>query len=100
MAAEPPPIEFHAELDSTNAEARRRAEAGEGGPVWIATSRQTAGRGPFDETAEYNVSTGQWTMSARYPGHDCWQMGHHFFTLFLFSSVSINRQAHHADSSS
>jgi len=45
LAAEPPPIEFHAELDSTNAEARRRAEAGEGGPVWIATSRQTAGRG-------------------------------------------------------
>jgi len=40
-----PPIEAHAELDSTNAEARRRAEAGEGGPVWITAGRQTAGRG-------------------------------------------------------
>ncbi len=33
------------ELDSTNAEARRRAETGEGGPLWIAARRQTAGRG-------------------------------------------------------
>ncbi|MET3527597.1 biotin--[acetyl-CoA-carboxylase] ligase [Phenylobacterium koreense] len=40
-----PPIEAHDELDSTNAEARRRAEAGEGGPVWITATRQTAGRG-------------------------------------------------------
>jgi BirA family biotin operon repressor/biotin-[acetyl-CoA-carboxylase] ligase len=40
-----PPIEAHEELDSTNAEARRRAEAGEGGPIWITAARQTAGRG-------------------------------------------------------
>jgi BirA family biotin operon repressor/biotin-[acetyl-CoA-carboxylase] ligase len=40
-----PPIESYAEIDSTNAEARRRAEAGEGGPVWITAGRQTAGRG-------------------------------------------------------
>lgn len=40
-----PPIEAYDELDSTNAEARRRAEAGEGGPVWITALRQTAGRG-------------------------------------------------------
>lgn len=40
-----PPIEAHDELDSTNAEARRRAEAGEGGPVWITALIQTAGRG-------------------------------------------------------
>ena len=33
------------ELDSTNAEARRRAEAGEGGPLWIAARRQASGRG-------------------------------------------------------
>ena len=32
-------------LDSTNAEARRRAEAGERGPLWIRAERQTAGRG-------------------------------------------------------
>lgn len=40
-----PPIEAYDELDSTNAEARRRAEAGEAGPVWITALRQTAGRG-------------------------------------------------------
>lgn len=40
-----PPIETYDELDSTNAEARRRAEAGEAGPVWICATRQTAGRG-------------------------------------------------------
>jgi BirA family transcriptional regulator, biotin operon repressor / biotin---[acetyl-CoA-carboxylase] ligase len=40
-----PPIEAYDEIDSTNAEARRRAEAGEGGPVWITAARQTAGRG-------------------------------------------------------
>ncbi len=32
-------------VDSTNAEARRRAEAGETGPLWIIARRQTAGRG-------------------------------------------------------
>lgn len=33
------------ELDSTNEEARRLAAAGEAGPLWITTGRQTAGRG-------------------------------------------------------
>ena len=33
------------ELDSTNSEARRLAEKGEPGPLWISTTRQTAGRG-------------------------------------------------------
>lgn len=33
------------ETDSTNAEARRRANAGERGPLWIAARRQTAGKG-------------------------------------------------------
>jgi BirA family biotin operon repressor/biotin-[acetyl-CoA-carboxylase] ligase len=40
-----PPIEALDEIDSTNAEARRRAEAGETGPIWITAARQTAGRG-------------------------------------------------------
>jgi len=40
-----PPIEAYDELDSTNAEARRRAEAGDTGPVWITARTQTAGRG-------------------------------------------------------
>jgi BirA family biotin operon repressor/biotin-[acetyl-CoA-carboxylase] ligase len=35
----------HTELDSTNSEARRLAEAGEAGPIWITADRQTAGRG-------------------------------------------------------
>ncbi|MDP3659382.1 biotin--[acetyl-CoA-carboxylase] ligase [Phenylobacterium sp.] len=40
-----PPIEAYEELASTNAEARRRAETGDSGPVWITAARQTAGRG-------------------------------------------------------
>ncbi|MET0272479.1 MAG: biotin--[acetyl-CoA-carboxylase] ligase [Phenylobacterium sp.] len=43
--ADHPPIEAYDEIDSTNAEARRRAEAGEGGPLWITAAVQTAGRG-------------------------------------------------------
>lgn len=39
------PILVFDELDSTNAEARRRADAGERGPVWLMARRQTAGRG-------------------------------------------------------
>ncbi|WP_439541171.1 biotin--[acetyl-CoA-carboxylase] ligase [Hyphomicrobium sp.] len=38
-------FQHFAELDSTNAEAMRRAVAGERGPLWITASRQTAGRG-------------------------------------------------------
>ena len=38
-------MRWHGELDSTNAEARRLAEAGETGPLWIAARRQSAGRG-------------------------------------------------------
>src|SRR5271163_321715 len=41
----PAPIEALEEIDSTNAEARRRAEAGARGPLWITAERQTAGRG-------------------------------------------------------
>jgi len=40
-----PLIEAYEELDSTNAEARRRAEAGAAGPVWITALVQTAGHG-------------------------------------------------------
>jgi BirA family biotin operon repressor/biotin-[acetyl-CoA-carboxylase] ligase len=35
----------HAELDSTNEEARRQAAAGATGPLWIMAERQSAGRG-------------------------------------------------------
>ena len=40
-----PPILVLDSVDSTNAEARRRAEAGETGPLWIVARTQTAGRG-------------------------------------------------------
>lgn len=39
------PILTFETLDSTNAEARRRAEAGERGPLWLLARRQTAGQG-------------------------------------------------------
>jgi BirA family biotin operon repressor/biotin-[acetyl-CoA-carboxylase] ligase len=35
----------HAEIDSTNSEARRLAEAGDAGAIWVVADRQTAGRG-------------------------------------------------------
>jgi len=41
----PAPILLLDETDSTNAEARRRAETGEAGPLWIVARRQSAGRG-------------------------------------------------------
>lgn len=41
----PIPVLRFDEIDSTNAEARRRAEAGDPGPLWITAERQTAGRG-------------------------------------------------------
>jgi BirA family biotin operon repressor/biotin-[acetyl-CoA-carboxylase] ligase len=39
------PVETFDEIDSTILEARRRAERGELGPVWLIARRQTAGRG-------------------------------------------------------
>lgn len=47
MAPWPPAVgrEVHAELDSTNAEALRRAARGEPGPLWILAHNQTAARG-------------------------------------------------------
>jgi BirA family biotin operon repressor/biotin-[acetyl-CoA-carboxylase] ligase len=39
------PVEAFDEIDSTLLEARRRAERGEPGPVWLVARTQTAGRG-------------------------------------------------------
>jgi len=39
------PILILEDVDSTNAEARRRAEAGQTGPLWIVARRQAEGRG-------------------------------------------------------
>lgn len=58
-APSPAPVVVLDEIDSTNAEARRRAEAGEAGPVWIVGLRQTAGRGRRGrawETGEGNLA--------------------------------------------
>lgn len=55
-----PAIVFFDEIDSTNAEARRRAEAGDLGPVWLVGLRQTAGRGRRGrnwETGSGNLAT-------------------------------------------
>lgn len=68
--AEPPPIEAYAALDSTNAEARRRAEAGEAGPVWITATEQTAGRGRRGrswETGAGNLAATLLTLTAAPP---------------------------------
>ncbi|MEI9963649.1 MAG: biotin--[acetyl-CoA-carboxylase] ligase [Caulobacteraceae bacterium] len=53
-------IHWFEELDSTNAEARRMADAGEDGPLWIAARRQTAGRGRRGRAWE----TGQGNLAA------------------------------------
>jgi BirA family biotin operon repressor/biotin-[acetyl-CoA-carboxylase] ligase len=65
-----PPIEALDEIDSTNAEARRRAEAGQAGPLWITTARQTAGRGRRGrswETGEGNLAATLLTTTQRPP---------------------------------
>ena len=52
-------VEYFEEIDSTNLEARRRAEAGEEGPLWIAAARQSAGKGRRGrgwETGEGNLA--------------------------------------------
>ena len=55
-----PPVELLDEVGSTNDEAHRRAAAGERGPIWIATRRQTAGKGrsgrAWVEASEGNVA--------------------------------------------
>ena len=60
-----PPIEALEEVDSTNAEARRRAEAGDHGPRWITAMRQTAGRGRRGRSWE----TGAGNLAATYLAH-------------------------------
>jgi len=60
-----PPIEALEEIDSTNAEARRRAEAGARGPLWITAQRQTAGRGRRGR----NWETGAGNLAATYLAH-------------------------------
>ncbi|MDJ0921129.1 MAG: biotin--[acetyl-CoA-carboxylase] ligase [Henriciella sp.] len=39
------PVFWYDEIDSTNEEAKRRAKAGENGPLWLAARQQVSGRG-------------------------------------------------------
>lgn len=58
------------EIDSTNAEARRRAEAGESGPLWITARQQTAGRGRRGrswETPDGNLAATLLTVTDKPP---------------------------------
>lgn len=58
------------EIDSTNAEARRRAEAGETGPLWIAARRQTSGRGRYGrawDSAHENLAATLLTQTDKPP---------------------------------
>jgi BirA family biotin operon repressor/biotin-[acetyl-CoA-carboxylase] ligase len=66
----PVPIIAFDELDSTNAEARRRAEAGEGGPVWLTALRQNTGhgrRGRAWETGAGNLAATLLMLTERPP---------------------------------
>ena len=66
-----PPVETYDALDSTNAEARRRADAGEAGPVWITARRQSAGRGRRGRswsTGEGNLAATLLMASSKPPG--------------------------------
>lgn len=45
MIAENAPLQIFDEIDSTNAEARRRAARGDAGPIYLLARAQTAGRG-------------------------------------------------------
>lgn len=65
-----PPVLILDIVDSTNAEARRRAEAGEAGPLWIAAREQTAGRGRRGrawETGRGNLAATLLTVTERSP---------------------------------
>ncbi|HUZ13610.1 MAG TPA: biotin--[acetyl-CoA-carboxylase] ligase [Caulobacteraceae bacterium] len=64
------PIEALDEIDSTNAEARRRAEAGARGPIWITAARQSAGRGRRGrnwETGAGNLAATHLSVTGRLP---------------------------------
>lgn len=55
------------EIDSTNAEAKRRAEAGDTGPLWISADIQTLGKGRRGR--EWVSNTGNLYCTGLYP-HD------------------------------
>jgi BirA family biotin operon repressor/biotin-[acetyl-CoA-carboxylase] ligase len=59
------PVVRFDEIDSTNEEARRRAVAGDRGPVWLTARRQTAGRGRLGR--QWDSSAGNLFATALFP---------------------------------
>jgi BirA family transcriptional regulator, biotin operon repressor / biotin---[acetyl-CoA-carboxylase] ligase len=87
--------QVHAELDSTNAQARRLAETGEVGPLWIMAERQTAGRGRRGrawQTAEGNLAA---TLLLR-PDAPQAVTGQLSFAAALATADMASHFAHHA----
>ena len=56
------------ELDSTNTQARRLAEAGEAGPVWVSAARQNQGRGRRGRVWDSGSANLAATLLVRPPG--------------------------------
>ncbi len=76
------PIFAFDEIDSTNAEARRRGESGDLGPAWITALRQSAGRGRRGR----NWETGKGNLAATYfftTDHSASDIAQHAFIAAL-----------------
>ncbi|MDP3736896.1 MAG: biotin--[acetyl-CoA-carboxylase] ligase [Hyphomonadaceae bacterium] len=59
------PVVRFDEIDSTNEEARRRAQSGDTGPCWLTAERQTAGRGRLGR--QWDSPTGNLFATALLP---------------------------------
>ena len=83
-------------IDSTNEEARRMAQAGERGPVWITSAEQTAGRGRRGRawmSPRGNLSATLLIRPGR-PAGDCAQLS---FAAALAASDAVSAFAPGAD---
>jgi BirA family biotin operon repressor/biotin-[acetyl-CoA-carboxylase] ligase len=83
----------HTEIDSTNSEARRLADAGDAGAIWIVADRQTAGRGRRGrvwQTQQGNLAT---TLLIRPQGTQVAQLS---FAAALAVSDMVGAFAPHA----
>jgi BirA family biotin operon repressor/biotin-[acetyl-CoA-carboxylase] ligase len=83
-------------IDSTNEEARRMAQAGERGPLWITAGEQTAGRGRRGRawvSPRGNLSATLLISPGR-PASDCAQLS---FAAALAASDAVSAFARNAD---